>query len=652
MHYRQEIDGVRALAVLSIMLFHAGFETFSGGFVGVDVFFVISGYLITSIILEELGQGKFSIVNFYERRARRILPALYFILFVCIPIVWKLLLPSDIKDFSQSLVSVSIFASNIFFWRESGYFDTAAEIKPLLHTWSLAVEEQYYVIFPIFLILFWRLGKHFLFISLVLVFVASFALAQWASYTKPVAAFYLLPTRSWELIIGAFAALYLSKINHKEFDRVFSELSSWLGSALILYSIFSYSKATLYPGLYALVPTIGTVLIILFSNQNTSLGKFLGNKLLVNIGLISYGTYLWHQPLLAFGRIYVFNQLSMGVTTLLILLSFFLAMLSYKYIETPFRNKNKVSRKRVFQLSLLGAAFFISAGIIGIVNNSFNGYKFSISEDINGWGYPGKLKKTNINGYYKLYVGKPIDVLFFGDSHAEHYSPLSHDIDALGLNVGFLSGGGCPPLPNLLDDLHPHCFSLFDKLNRVLDVETKIKTVIVGGCFNCYFIKQSLSTPNRGDNYNYYYLSGGEKHFLRKGNGKEEAIESLNNFLIDLSARYKLIVIGDNPSSENFNPSIILSYIKSGDSDYFKTRHPLFTIGEFKVSKEELILDGKLREITPSNATFLSIIDVVCPNGSCKSLDSNGLPIYIDENHMRSSFVKDVIGPHLLKNFK
>ena len=182
MDYRREIDGLRAIAVVPVILFHAGFETFSGGFVGVDVFFVISGYLITSIILAELEQGKFSIVNFYERRARRILPALFLVMLVCIPFAWLWLLPSDMKDFSQSLVAVAVFASNILFWRESGYFDTAAELKPLLHTWSLAVEEQYYVLFPLFLMLFWRLGKRWILGTLGLVFVASLAVAQWAAY--------------------------------------------------------------------------------------------------------------------------------------------------------------------------------------------------------------------------------------------------------------------------------------------------------------------------------------------------------------------------------------------------------------------------------------------------------------------------------------
>jgi peptidoglycan/LPS O-acetylase OafA/YrhL len=228
MDYRREIDGLRALAVLPVILFHAGFETFSGGFVGVDVFFVISGYLITTIILAELEQGKFSIVNFYERRARRILPALFLVMLVCIPFAWVSLTPADLNSFAKSLVAVPLFVSNVFFWRDGGYFETAAELKPLLHTWSLAVEEQYYVLFPLFLMLFWRLGKRLILVSLGLVFVASIAIAQWGAYAQPTAAFFLLPTRGWELLIGAFAAFYLAQANRKDYGQTISEVAGWL----------------------------------------------------------------------------------------------------------------------------------------------------------------------------------------------------------------------------------------------------------------------------------------------------------------------------------------------------------------------------------------------------------------------------------------
>ena len=198
MEYRREIDGLRALAVIPVILFHAGFTAFSGGFVGVDVFFVISGYLITSIILAELEQGTFTVVNSYERRARRILPALFVVMVACLPFAWFWLRPGDTKDFSQSIAAVSLFSSNILFWTESGYFDAAAELKPLLHTWSLAVEEQYYVLFPLFLMALWAFRKRWILGALIAVGMGNLATAQWGPQNDPSAAFSLLPTRAWE----------------------------------------------------------------------------------------------------------------------------------------------------------------------------------------------------------------------------------------------------------------------------------------------------------------------------------------------------------------------------------------------------------------------------------------------------------------------
>ena len=425
MDYRREIDGLRALAVLPVILFHAGFKTFSGGFVGVDVFFVISGYLITTIILTELEQGKFSIVNFYERRARRILPALFLVMLVCIPFAWFWLLPSDMNDFSQSLVAVSVFASNILFWRESGYFDTAAELKPLLHTWSLAVEEQYYVLFPLFLILFWRLGKRWILVMLGLVFVASLAVAEWAAYAKPAAAFYLLPTRGWELLIGAFAAFYLAKANRKEFGKSVGEIGGWLGIALILYAIFAYSKATPFPGLYALVPTLGTVLVILFATQQTTVGKFVGNKAFVSVGLISYSAYLWHQPVFAFARHTGVTSFDKDVLFVLSVSSIFIAYLGWRFIEAPFRNKSIVSRKVIFILAFLGSFLF---AILGIYGNAKNGNLGQLSaeqetfleyfrNDLPEWRYTNKndlLKKyredCNFYDISQFRLGKPTTV--------------------------------------------------------------------------------------------------------------------------------------------------------------------------------------------------------------------------------------------------
>ena len=220
MEYRKEIDGLRAVAVLPVILFHAGFTTFSGGFVGVDIFFVISGYLITTLIVDEMDKGSFSLLNFYERRARRILPSLFFVMLFTLPFAWFWMLPQELISFSQSLSAVPLFASNILFWRTSGYFDTASELKPLLHTWSLAVEEQYYFLFPLFLLSAWKLGKKFIISLLIIVAIMSVVAAQWGSTTYPSFTFYVLPTRAFEILIGALICFYL---NHKQSITSYSQ---------------------------------------------------------------------------------------------------------------------------------------------------------------------------------------------------------------------------------------------------------------------------------------------------------------------------------------------------------------------------------------------------------------------------------------------
>lgn len=437
MGYRREIDGLRALALLPVMLFHAGFETFGGGFVGVDVFFVISGYLITNIILVELEQGRFSIVNFYERRARRILPALFLVMLVCIPFAWLWLLPLDMKDFSRSLVAVSVFASNILFWRGSGYFDTAAEHKPLLHTWSLAVEEQYYVLFPLFLMLIWRLGRRWVLVSLSLICAISLTLAQYGAYAAPAAAFFLLPTRGWELLIGAFAAIHLSAPNRAGFSKRLSETGGWLGLVLILLAVFAYSKATPFPSLYALAPTVGTVLVILFATQRTMVGRFVGNQAFVGLGLISYSAYLWHQPLFAFYRHMALAEKNQFAFCFLSVLALVLAFLSWRYVERPFRTKGKFSRGQVSIFAVSGSVFFIAFGYIGYKSDGFEfRWERVLSGDVGQFEFyqymrqkyfdcePKSVSEQALiwNGFLRCKqskAGSP-DVVLLGDSHAEH----------------------------------------------------------------------------------------------------------------------------------------------------------------------------------------------------------------------------------------
>lgn len=360
MRYRPEIDGLRAIAVVPVILFHAGFPIFGGGFVGVDIFFVISGYLITTIILGELEDGRFSIVNFYERRARRILPALFLVIVVCLPFAWLWLMPRDVKELSNSVLAVLAFASNIFFWRQSDYFGAATELKPLLHTWSLGVEEQFYVLFPIFLIVAWRLGREKIIAILAVATLLSLVLAEYATGWKPVASFFLLPTRGWELAIGALIAFYLERKECDHFHPAVFQLLSLVGLGLIVFGVLAFSDETPFPGLYALVPTMGAGLLILSAWPGTVVGKVLGNRVLVGIGLLSYSAYLWHQPVLAFTRHRSLAPPSDVVVVGVIILTFGLAYLTWRYVEQPFRQKHTFTKRFVWSFSLVSSVVIAS----------------------------------------------------------------------------------------------------------------------------------------------------------------------------------------------------------------------------------------------------------------------------------------------------
>lgn len=369
--YRPEVDGLRALAVVPVILFHAGFELFRGGFVGVDVFFVISGYLITGILLSDLQQDRFSLVDFYERRARRILPALFLVLAACTPVAWGLLVPSEARSFSQSLASVAVFASNFFFWRSSGYFDTAAELKPLLHTWSLAVEEQYYLFFPLLLAGLWRRHRRWIGPALAGLAIASLLLAEWGRRVQPAAAFYLLPTRGWELLVGASVALWRMRRPAAPAAPWLAEGGGVLGLALLLLALFTFDKRTPFPGVYGLVPTLGTALVLLFAHRATRVGRLFGHRALVGVGLISYSAYLWHQPLLAFARNASEAEPAAPVLAGLVLATFALAYLSWRFVETPCRDRSRVSRRQIFAGAAAGTAACLLLALAGHLTAGF-----------------------------------------------------------------------------------------------------------------------------------------------------------------------------------------------------------------------------------------------------------------------------------------
>nr|CAA6817572.1 MAG: O-antigen acetylase [uncultured Thiotrichaceae bacterium] len=365
MQYRREIDGLRALAVVPVILFHAGIQGFSGGFVGVDIFFVISGYLITSIIIAELETGDFTITGFYERRARRILPALFFVMAVSLPLAWWLLLPHELVAFGRSIIAVIVFASNILFWQESDYFATDSELIPLLHTWSLAVEEQYYVIFPILLLVCWKLGIRWVTAIISTIAVVSLGLAEWGWRHDASGNFYLLPSRAWELMAGAGCALYLG---HKQQPTgTLSQPLSLLGLGLLVASILWLDDTIPFPSLYAILPVLGTSLIILFAHQNNWVGKLLSLPALVGVGLVSYSAYLWHQPMFAFARLYYVDEPQLLIMLGLAALAFVLAFISWRFVERPFRQRQQFNRKQIFIMALAGSLAFVIIALALII---------------------------------------------------------------------------------------------------------------------------------------------------------------------------------------------------------------------------------------------------------------------------------------------
>lgn len=365
MEYRREIDGLRAVAVMPVVFFHAGFDAFSGGFVGVDVFFVISGYLITSILVDELSRDSFSIVRFYERRARRILPALVFVMLCCIPFAWFWMLPDSLLEFGNSLGAVSLFVSNFLFWQEIGYFAAAAEEKPLLHTWSLAVEEQYYLLYPLLLAVVWRWKRQWLVGTLVVGAVGSLILAELGTRYRPDAAYYLAPFRAWELLVGSLIACWHAR---EGTEIRGSEWGASLGVIALLLAIVLYDRQTPFPGLYALLPVLGTALVIHCATTTTTVGRWLGVPLLVGIGLISYSVYLWHQPLYAFARIRSLGPPSDALFALLAGLSMLLGWLSWRFVEKPFRHRAGFSRRAIFGMS--GFAILVALGLALLIHVS------------------------------------------------------------------------------------------------------------------------------------------------------------------------------------------------------------------------------------------------------------------------------------------
>jgi len=459
--YRSEIDGLRALAVVPVILFHAGFSGFSGGFVGVDVFFVISGFLITSIILAEREAGTFTIAGFYERRARRILPALTFVMVCTVPFALMWMPPAQLREFADSLVAVALFCSNFLFWSESGYFAAAAAEKPLLHTWSLAIEEQYYVVFPLLLMILWFLGRRKLALAVVVMATVSFAFSIWGFPSDAAANFFLMPSRAWELLAGSILAFIEGGTPLK--NRVgawTAQILSGTGLLAIVASIFAFDEATPFPGVATLVPVGGTWLLLAFATQSTFVGRILSQRWLVRVGLISYSAYLWHQPLFAFARLRSFNEPDSLVYGALCVAVFALAYLSWRFVELPFRQRRRFSRRKIFASGGAVAASFVAAGLLGsftgISAARFTPAQLAVIDPSESVDYDDCNWQRPVPGFSKIKAchfgaGRGEGpVVLLGDSHARALiAALDHNLKQRGIPAMWVNNNYCGGLPGI-----------------------------------------------------------------------------------------------------------------------------------------------------------------------------------------------------------
>lgn len=456
MRHRRDIDGLRAVALAPVVLFHAGVSFVSGGFVGVDIFFVISGFLIGSIIIRDVDNGAFSIIAFYERRFRRIIPALIVVACFSAIVGYLTMLPEQFTNLGKAIAATSVFVSNIFFWRESGYFAPAAEWMPLLHTWSLAVEEQFYILFPLIVLALAGRGRKTLAALIGAAFLLSFVLSVYTSYKYPSAAFFLIPARAWELLLGVLIALPRAGIPIPQ--RWFREILSSVGLLLILGAVFTIDTQTVFPGFAAIAPCLGAAFIIVAGQSGPSLTtSLLETAPFVGLGLISYSLYLWHWPILVFLRLRLVSiGLPPWLSAIAVVAAIAISAFSWRFIERPFRTKGVFSRGQIYRfagLSMSGA--LAAAGLILATAGMpwrFSTHTLAVaraSTDIDPLRDVCEFEHTDSSHEPCTFGGAPVTPVTYalwGDSHAAAMRPAIAKAMEMTSRKGTLFwNAACPP---------------------------------------------------------------------------------------------------------------------------------------------------------------------------------------------------------------
>lgn len=648
-NHRLEIDGLRAVAVIPVVLFHFDLGM-SGGWVGVDVFFVISGFLITSLILRSLNDSSFSLWDFWERRARRILPAALSVMLVSLIAGWFLLAPHDYRALGESAASQTVFLSNFYFWQTSGYFSAPRELKPLLHTWSLAVEEQFYIFLPLLLLFLRKKSKKATLCILWALLVASFVISVVGVKHFPDATFYLLPTRAWELLLGAILAGY-GGMHAGIRDRKLAEVMGWSGLALILAPMFLYTPATTFPGPAAIPPCLGTAMVIFSSGKTKPMvAGFLSDKRIVFIGWISYSLYLWHWPLVVFAKQAAgTSELPLIFRLFLLFFSIVLAALSWRYIERPFRSRRFFRETPAFAKATFGALGLLF--LMGISISAYRGMPSRFPAELQQFAEgrtdidPRRKESHNLNAVKLRESGVPVlsegrgentgaELLVWGDSHCASIIPVIRKLCELNQVRAFAATQDSTiPLLDTYKADQPTSF-FRDYNEAMLDFALKNEVVHIllagkwSGCINPGAQDRNVRSRSLLRSVS---LDEGEDHSEEHSHqvfkaAFRETIERLQ------SSGCRVWVLEEVPKQEGIVPNLLMDAILGGKDP-----------AEVGVALDDhLDRTREVRQIFsetgPSQSvTFLNPLPILTGGGDICNAAHEGRALYSDDNHLSVS---------------
>lgn len=632
--YRPDVDGLRAIAVGLVLVFHANLGLFPGGYVGVDVFFVISGYLITGILLRQIETGQFSLLNFYERRIRRILPALCVVLAASLVAALFILLPSELEAFARSMNSAVLFISNFHFLEQANYFAGASWQKPLLHTWSLSVEEQFYLIWPLVI---WALHRRQLRLALVwsmaVLGLLSLAAAELLLRTSPNAAFYMFPTRIWELLLGASLAIRgVPSLR----NRPLREAAGIAGLGLILGSALLFYPGMHFPGLAALLPCVGAALLIHCGGSGSCMAaRLLSSRPFVAVGLVSYSLYLWHWPIFSLYQIATDTVLGRRTGLILILVSLALAGLTWRYVETPFRHRPQASRmtigrRQVLSGGVLAILLFVLAGLLIMVTEGLpqrlpeTARSVALYQDeasIPRLGcIVGEQVPTDIETgcLYRNPVDRQAQVLLWGDSHAMHFAKTLEDRLARQDHQLILAGiTACLPLPGLhayvagkTEDVR--CQPFNDAVLEAVLRNPNLEWVIVAGRWH-----RSNANYRSADDGQWYQGVAAMRHALEYTASRLE------------SRGIRILVLGQAPEFPVSANRCLTQALWSGDDPgQCSVRHD--TLRQARAEFESMIYGLMTQH---RGVYYYDPLSSLCMEGDC-GVQQNGLPLYKDRHHL------------------